>query len=191
MLVGSVIRLAGTPDATFWRGIWSNDRPHRFFMTRSLLAIVLVALSSGTLAAQATSPASAPAAALPSVTLPPELDRVLRDYETAWRANDIPALVGLFTEDGFVLQPGRQPARGHAELTRTYTGQAGGKLNLRALAFASSGDLGYIIGAYGYGDAPGDQGKFTLTLRKVGGRWLIASDMDNGNQPRRMGPPTS
>lgn len=63
-------------------------------------------------------------------------------------------------------------------------------LQLRALAYAHADTVGYIIGAYGYGDAPGDQGKFTLTLRRVGGRWLIASDMDNGNQPRRPPSPT-
>ena len=62
-------------------------------------------------------------------------------------------------------------------------------LRLRALAYASADSIGYIIGAYGYGDAPGDQGKFTLTLRRVGGKWLIASDMDNGSQPRRPPPP--
>lgn len=127
---------------------------------------------------------------LPSVTLPAELDKVLRNYERAWRTNDIPALVSLFTEDGFVLQPGRPPARGHSALANVYRGQAGGMLKLRALAYASADAVGYIIGAYGYGDTPGDQGKFTLTLRKVGGRWLIASDMDNGNQPRRP-PPTT
>ena len=77
-------------------------------------------------------------------------------------------------------------ARGHAALTAVYTGQGGGPLKLRALAFAESGDVGYIIGAYGYGDAPADMGKFTLTLRKgAGGRWLIASDMDNGNRAPR------
>ena len=143
------------------------------------------------LSAQTTQPAPAAAAEpLPSITLPSEIDRVLRDYERAWRANDIPALVSLFTEDGFVLQPGRAPARGREALSNVYRGQAGGMLRLRALASAHSDSVGYVIGAYGYGDAPGDMGKFTLTLRKVAGRWLIASDMDNGNQPRRMQPPT-
>lgn len=147
------------------------------------LAFTMLALP---LRAQTTSPAPAVAAdPLPSVTLPADLDTVLRNYESAWHANDISKLVSLFTEDGFVLQPGRQPARGREALTKVYTGQAGGKLRLRALAYSAADSLGYIIGAYGYGDAPGDQGKFTLTLRRVGGRWLIASDMDNGNQPRR------
>ena len=128
---------------------------------------------------------AAPVESLPSVTLPSEVDRVLRDYESAWRANDIPALVALFTEDGFVLQPGKQPARGREALANVYRGQAGGMLKLRALAYATDDKLGYIIGAYGYGDAPGDMGKFTLTLKKVGGKWMIASDMDNGNASRR------
>ena len=123
---------------------------------------------------------------LPSVQLPPALDRVLRDYERAWRARDVAALVALFTDDGFVLQPGRAPARGRAALARVYEGQGGGALRLRALAYAHADSVGYIIGAYGYGNAPGDEGKFTLTLRRArDGRWLIASDMDNGSKPPR------
>ncbi len=137
--------------------------------------------------AQATRTDSASRAeALPSIGLPPALDRVLRDYERAWRARDVPALVALFTDDGFVLQPGRAPARGRAALARVYAGQGGGALRLRALAYAQGDSVGYIIGAYGYGDSPGDEGKFTLTVRRgSGGRWLIASDMDNGSRPPR------
>lgn len=156
-----------------------------------LLSLFFCALAAP-LSAQSTQPAPAAAVEpLPSVTLPANLDRVLRDYERAWRANDIPALVALFTEDGFVLQPGRPPARGREALANVYRGQAGGMLRLRALAFAAADSVGYIIGAYGYGDAPGDGGKFTLTLRQVGGKWLIASDMDNGNQMRRPPSPSS
>ena len=149
------------------------------------IAFLTLALGVIATTSSAQTPPAAPAEQLPSVALPAELDQVLRNYERAWRANDIPALVALFTEDGFVLQPGRQPARGHTALTTVYTGQAGGPLRLRALAYAAADSIGYIIGAYGYGEGPGDQGKFTLTLRRVAGRWLIASDMDNGNQSRR------
>lgn len=137
--------------------------------------------------------AQAPADSLPSVTLPSALDRVLRDYERAWRAGDVAALVALFTEDGFVLQPGRPPVRGRAALARAYRGQGGGPLRLRALAFAEADTIGYIIGGYGYGDTPGDIGKFTLTLRRTSGNpWLIVSDMDSGNrspQPSSATPP--
>ncbi len=121
---------------------------------------------------------------MPSVVLPGPLDRVLRDYERAWRAGDVNALVALFTEDGFVLQPGKPPVRGRAALAQAYRGQGGAPLRLRPLAFAEADTVGYIIGAYGYGADDADMGKFTLTLRRErGGRWFIASDMDNGSRP--------
>ena len=154
---------------------------------RSLLlaSLLTVALGAAPVRSHAQ-PASAP---LPSVTLPPALDRVLRDYERAWRSRDVDALVALFTPDGFVLQPERPPARGRAALAEVYPGQGGGPLRLRALAYATADTVGYIVGAYGYGNDPADAGKFTLTLRRArDGRWLIASDMDNGNAPPPRAP---
>lgn len=137
-------------------------------------------------AAPGGAPSAAQAPLLPSVPLPAALDRVLRDYERAWRATDAPALAGLFTDDGFVMQASRAPVRGRANIQTAYAGASGGALRLRALAFAVADTVGYIVGAYGYGDAPGDVGKFTLTLRRgTGGRWLIFSDMDNSSQPPR------
>ena len=126
---------------------------------------------------------------LPSVALPPAIDRVLRDYEREWRAGNAAALAALFTADGFVMQNGKAPVRGRAAIQAAYSGSAGGALRLRAFAFATADTVGYIVGGYGYGEGAGDIGKFTLTLRRDrGGRWLIASDMDNGNAPRRAGP---
>ena len=124
------------------------------------------------------------APALPSVPLPAELDRVLRDYESAWGARSPAALASLFTDDGFVLQPGRLPARGHDEILRAYTG-SGGPLALRALAYATEGDIGYIVGAYAAAADKPDTGKFILLVRRApGGPWKIAADMDNGNGRR-------
>ncbi|MBI2407750.1 MAG: nuclear transport factor 2 family protein [Gemmatimonadetes bacterium] len=126
---------------------------------------------------------------MPSVALVPELALVLRDYEAAWRRGDAAALARLFAEDGFVLQGERAPARGREAIEAAYAGQGGAPLRLRALAVATADTVGYIIGAYGFGDATGDQGKFTLTLRRqTGGPWLIFSDMDNPSQPPRRPP---
>jgi ketosteroid isomerase-like protein len=149
-------------------------------MTLPALALAVV-VSAGA----AVSPNPAADAALPSVTLPAELARVLTDYETAWRAKDAAALARLFAEDGFVLQRNKPPVRGRAEIERAYAG-AGGQLALRALAYATEGPVGYIIGAYSARAGEPDDGKFTLTLKKgADGRWLIMSDMDNGNRPPR------
>ena len=121
-------------------------------------------------------------AQLPSIELPPALNRVLTDYEDAWQKRDASALSSLFAEDGFVLPNGAPPVRGRANIKEAYK-NAGGPLSLRALAFSIEGSTGYIIGAFSRKKGEPDVGKFTLTLKKDGaGKWLIMSDMDNGNR---------
>jgi ketosteroid isomerase-like protein len=118
----------------------------------------------------------------PTVDLPQELTRVLTDYETAWAARDAKALAALFTEDGFVLPGGRAPVRGRAAIERYYQGH-GGPLSLRAIAYATEGSVGYILGGYASEKGKEDDGKFTLTLRKDRSeKWWIFSDMDNSNR---------
>lgn len=149
-------------------------------LRRSFAVLSFIALP---LAAQNPPAPPAPPAAppLPSITLPPELDRVLRDYERHWRAGDEAALAELFTEDGFV--PGRGGfVRGREAIRSTYA-TFSGDLRLRALAYAVDDSVGYIVGAYRYGDGTGDGGKFVLALRRrPGGEWLIAADIDQSNR---------
>ena len=136
-------------------------------------------------AAAPASPAPAAAQTPPSITLPPELARILTDYENAWQAGDAGALAALFAEDGFVLMSGAAPARGRAEIERIYTGRKGA-LALRAFDYRVEGKVGYILGAFAGRRGDPDSGKFTLTIVKgPGGRWLIQSDMDNSNGQRR------
>lgn len=117
-----------------------------------------------------------------SVAIPPELARVLTDYEKGWAAGDAAALASLFAEDGFVLTERRGPVKGRDAIQKLYT-HAGSPLSLRAIAYATHGEVGYIIGGYSREPGKPDEGKFTLTLRKSeNGRWLIVSDMDNSNR---------
>lgn len=121
---------------------------------------------------------------LPSVALPAPLARVLREYETAWQRKDARALAALFAEDGFVLSNGVPAVRGRAAIEEHYQGQ-GGPLSLRAFAYAVEESTGYVIGGFARQEGETDIGKFTLTLRKgSSGRWVIVSDMDNGNSRR-------
>jgi ketosteroid isomerase-like protein len=122
----------------------------------------------------------------PSVALPPELARVLTDYEDAWSRKDAAALARLFAEDGWVLQNGAPPAHGRSAIEKAYTG-SGGPLALRAFAYRTEGDTGYILGGFARRRGDPDLGKFTLTLKRSAGRWLIVSDMDNGNRPGGAG----
>lgn len=139
-----------------------------FLLVFSLLLLVL----PGTNNAQEIAPSP-----LPSIDLPAELGRVLRDYETTWAAGNSEALAQLFTEDGYVLSGGSQPIRGRADIRNHYS-NAGGSLLLRAFAFEMGENLGYIFGAYTFTEGT-DLGKFVLTLKKEGGKWLITSDQDN------------
>jgi ketosteroid isomerase-like protein len=147
-------------------------------LTRGLaLALVLASAPAG---AQTPSPS-----VLPTVSLPADVSRVLTDYEAAWSRKDAAGLAALFAEDGFVLSSGTPPVRGRAAIERHYTGQ-GGPLALRALAFSTDGRIGFIIGGFARAKGEADIGKFTLTLVKgPQGRWLIQSDMDNGNARSR------
>lgn len=146
---------------------------------------VVVVLAVGTTPGWAQTP-NPPPPSLPSIVLPAELDRVLRDYERAWRAGDENALTALFTDDGFV-PTGQGWVRGRDAIRSTYENSQG-DLHLRALAYAVQDTVGYIVGAYGYGGAPPvpDRGKFVLALRRArDSRWLIAADLDQSNrQPR-------
>lgn len=153
------------------------------FLLLTFLPLTVVVASAST-AQSPPAPAQTPA----SVTLPPELDRVLRDYEKAWIAKDTAAVAALFAPDGYALPSGSPPAHGADAIRAAYAGSVGAPLSLRAFAYAQSGDLAYILGGYAFTSAAGkpDFGKFTLVLtRGKDGRWLVASDMDNANQPSR------
>lgn len=146
-------------------------------MARTILFALLFAAAP--VAAQ--TPTSAPGAApVPSVTLPPDLDRVLRDYEKWWRVGQADSVAALFAADGFALPSGKVPAPGRTAIAKAYAG-GGGDLRLRAFAWKTEGNVGWIIGGYRYGEGGGDTGKFVLALVRQNGRWMIGADMDNGN----------
>lgn len=153
-------------------------------MLRAALCLLPIALALPTLTS-ATEPNPAPAAAT-SVTLPPALDRVLRDYEKAWIAGDVDALSTLFATEGYALPNGQPPAAGGEAIRKAYRQNAGSALALRALHYAESGDMAYIIGGFGWEAGKADFGKFVLVLRRgKDGTWRIAADIDNANAPPR------
>ena len=137
-----------------------------------VLTILGIVMSAFTAQAQDVKP----------IEVPGELREVLDNYEKHWEAADAEALAGLFTEDGFVLSRGRPPIRGRAAIADAYTESGGSRLVLRAYDYGMEGDQAYIIGGYAGHESWPEIGKFTLVLKKVNGRWLIHSDMDNGNR---------
>ncbi len=133
--------------------------------------------------AQQPAPARSPEAVPTPITLPPALDRVLRDYERAWRDGNGPGLAALFADDGFAVQSGSPLRQGRAAIAKGIT-RPGGALQLTAYAFSVSDAVGYIVGGYRYPQSTGPGGRFVLALRMGSdGRWLIAADLDNSPAP--------
>ena len=143
------------------------------------LTVVIAGAQAG-----AQTPQASPEPQMPAViSLPPAFERVLRDYEAAWRDGDGARLATLFTEDGFAVQNGSPIRRGRAAIAEGVT-KPSGALQLSAYAYSSSGEVGYIVGGYRYPTTVGAGGRFVLALRSgPDGRWLIAADLDN-NGPR-------
>ncbi|MGH7713367.1 MAG: YybH family protein [Gemmatimonadaceae bacterium] len=138
--------------------------------------VLLIAALGAPQAGLAQGPTPPPA--LPSVSLPPELDRVLRDYEKAWGASDGPGLARLFVDGRVALTNSGRAVVGRDGVRQLYSG-GGGPLVLRAIAYAADDTVAYIIGAYATKPDGGDSGSFVLALvRPPGGKWLIAADMD-------------
>ncbi len=151
-----------------------------------LFAVVLI-LAAGVQAQEPPEALQVPSAALPSValptvTVPPELARVLRDYERAWMQQQPSALAALFTAQGMALHNGSPPARGAAQIAARYAEAAGSTLSLRPLAYSVAHDMAYIVGGFASAAGEPDSGKFVLVLRRGGdGDWKIAADIDNMN----------
>lgn len=143
---------------------------------------IVIALSIGMIAnIHAQQPDTVSGGAMSSVKLPAELDRVLRDYEQGWQTRNAEGLAQLFTPDGFILRTGHPPVRGREAIAAGYK-NSGGPLLLRALDYALSDTVAYIIGAYSGGAGQPDSGKFILTLEPgEDGKWYITADMDNLN----------
>ncbi len=152
---------------------------------RAAALTLILMLSQGEAAAVTQEARPVPTEATPpAVPLPPALDRVLRDYEAAWRDGDGARLASLFTDDGFAVQSGSPLARGRTAIAGNIKGP-GGALQLTAYAYSVSGTVGYIVGGYRYPQTGGPGGRFVLALQLgTDGRWLIAADLDNSG-PRR------
>ena len=95
------------------------------------LTVVIAGAQAGAQTPQAPPDTQLP----PVISLPPALDRVLRDYEAAWRDGDGPRLAALFTEDGFAVQSGSPIRRGRAAIAGGLT-KPGGPLQLTAYAYS-------------------------------------------------------
>ena len=151
-------------------------------MRRFCLLVTVTMLALPNLACGQGNTAPPPPLPLPSITLPPDLDKVLRDYETAWKASDATGLAQLFVDGRVVMTNSGRAVRGREAVRQMYA-NGGGPLALRAMAYAAADTVAHIIGGYSLRPGEGDAGTFVLALvRSRGGPWLIVADMDKSHR---------
>jgi predicted TIM-barrel fold metal-dependent hydrolase len=121
---------------------------------------------------------------LVEVTLAPEIDGVIREWERATKVADDSSLAALFTADGLLGQPTGW-VRGRAAIRAAAGNQGPADLRVRAHAFSIADSVATVTGSLAdqTSTAIRDVAKVTFTLRRDrGGRWLVESFL-RANRP--------
>jgi ketosteroid isomerase-like protein len=109
------------------------------------------------------------------------VEAVLRAYEAAYNAHDAKALAAVHAEDGGYYVASGEPVRGRPALEAFWAKSAGKDLQLTSEAFATSGDVGWVVGTWRSGNAANaPHGRFVLGLRRnTAGQFEIVVDLNN------------
>ena len=121
---------------------------------------------------------------LVEVTLSPEIDGVIREWERATQAADDSSLAALFTADGLLSQPTGW-VRGRAAIRAAAGNEGRSALRVRAHAFAIAESVATVTGSLAdqASTTIRDVAQVTFALRRGrDGRWLIESFL-RANRP--------
>ena len=112
--------------------------------------------------------------ALPTVELPADIDRVIREWERLMRSPDPNGFVALFAEDALLSQPTGW-ARGRDAIANVARNSGTANVRVRAHQFAVADSIATVTGSLGDATTSRDIAKVTFTLRRGTGGWLITS----------------
>jgi ketosteroid isomerase-like protein len=109
------------------------------------------------------------------------------------RSNRDSAAASLFTEHAVWMPANRGIVEGRPAILAAFQARPGLDFAVTNIDIDGRGDLAYVRGAYAFAmmsrdgkSAIGDYGKFVeIRRRQADGRWLIASDIFNSDQPVR------
>ena len=109
-------------------------------------------------------------------------------WDAALNAQDVDALVALYTSDTRLMPPNSEVMSGHDAVRSMFGGMidAGMSGELTTVEVMVSGDIGYHVGIYELqsGDEVVDTGKFMETWRRdKDGQWRIVNDIWNSDGP--------
>jgi ketosteroid isomerase-like protein len=117
----------------------------------------------------------------------PVLDKLAREFESAFNAKDAKKIAALYAEDAVVMPPNRPMVKGRAAIAADIQRDwSGGVTNLKLMPFDSAiiGDRGYEAGTSTVSiNGKPMSGKYVVIYKRVGNDWLIAYDSFSGDQP--------
>ncbi len=127
-----------------------------------------------------------PEPSLATISLPPDLDQLLRRRE---KVSGAPPTGDLFTEDAIIqeLQDGRWKLG--REKIDLFLGFMDRDLHYVPSAYAAEGRAGWIAGTVRQGKSTDETLNFVLGLRKTNGAWQIASEIFTVIPPPQYGKP--
>jgi uncharacterized protein (TIGR02246 family) len=117
-----------------------------------------------------------------------------KSWAVFWQNKDLERVLSLYTDDAVFMDADGSRVSGKPALRKFFSAvlkQYSAQPLLRSVAHASSGDLGYDWGDYDEVVSPMSNpsnaiethGTYLVILKRVSGRWLIASQMWTGNVP--------
>jgi len=117
-----------------------------------------------------------------------------QDWAKLWQARDLESVLALYTDDAVFMNADGSRITGKPALRKffaTVLAQYKAHPQLHSVENGSSGNLGYDWGDYSEivvpiakaEEAIETHGTYLVTLRRVSGHWLIASQMWTGNVP--------
>ena len=108
-------------------------------------------------------------------------------WEAAYNARDAAAVAALYAEDGVMMPPNADQAKGRKAIEAHLAQEMrliSGSLDIVTTEHGHDGDLGFARGTFIMTDAHGnllDRGKWVEVRRKTDGRWHIDSDIWNSD----------
>jgi len=123
-------------------------------------------------------------AAPPSNDAAPAIAKLNADFSAAATAGDAARVAAFYADDAFFMPPGTPALHGRDAIRAAWTALLGaGKatLTLTTDTVIQSCDVATEVGRYTVAGVENDKGKYAVTWRKIGDRWLIAVDIFNSD----------
>lgn len=129
---------------------------------------------------------AAPAAAQSKRTIQQLNDK----WDAAFDRGDAAGLAGMYAEDGYLLPPGHDMVKGRGQIRAFWAGavkQLGGAklttIDVERLGRGAAREIGLFSFATKTEPPQPVVGKYVVVWRRIGGQWLLATDIWNTNKP--------